>query len=71
MKIEEGKRYIRRDNTITPPMELYCSEFSGINVVFDPEHNWLYNNSEEFGHLVFGKSKREHSHDLIEEFKEK
>lgn len=69
MKIEEGKRYVRRDNTITPPLEHYGSNMRGFVVVEDTSNAYLYNNTE-FGHMIFGKNGKEHPCDLIEEFKE-
>lgn len=69
MRIHEGKRYVRRDGTITQPMEPYMQDLIGYAVVFDPETLWRYNNSEHGGN-VYGRSTREHEKDLIEEYNE-
>lgn len=48
LHLERGRRYIRRNGTITPPLEPCGDHF------FDPETNLYYSNAE-FGNQVLGE----------------
>jgi hypothetical protein len=48
LNLEIGRRYIRRNGTITPPLEPCGSSF------FDPESCRFFSN-HEFGNHVFGE----------------
>lgn len=63
MKLEVGKRYVRRDGTVTPPLvvDQWNSDW-----LCDPEHDIAYDNSF-LGHQVF--SFQEDECDLMEEYK--
>lgn len=65
-KIVAGRRYVRRNGTITPP--LVVSRFHDY-WLSDPETGMAYSDDPETGHLAipgFG----EHRHDLLAEAEE-
>lgn len=59
LHLDRGRRYIRRNGTITPPLKSRGDNF------FDPETSLFYSN-EEFGNQVYGAS-GEDADDLISE----
>lgn len=59
LRLEIGRRYIRRNGTITPPLEPCGNSF------FDPETNFFYSNAE-FGNHIYGPSYEE-DEDLVSE----
>jgi len=67
MLVYEGKRYIRRDGTVSPPLVVDHYE----EYLVDPETKWEFERPEqesEEGNLVYPGE--EHPHDLMEEYKE-
>ena len=59
LNLEIGRRYIRRNGTITPPLEPCGKSF------FDPESYLFYSNAE-FGNQVLGEMVQD-DEDLISE----
>lgn len=63
MKLEAGKRYVRRDGTISGELELYPRGW-----LQDPDTSLFFDPSdEEFGHLVFVGTKS-CAKDLVKEY---
>lgn len=59
LHLESGRRYVRRNGTITPPLEPCGNSF------FDPESCRFFSN-HEFGNRVFGEMMTD-ADDLISE----
>ncbi len=66
MKIEVGKRYVRRDGTVTKPLE---PDFMDTDHALDPETGFLYGTHDgKLDHQVF--SHMQMAADLISEYTE-
>lgn len=63
LKVEAGKRYVRRDGSVTPP--LMVDPLGWDNIVIDPQTELIYSSQEgdERGPFVF--SFREDAYDLM------
>lgn len=63
MKLEVGKRYVRRNNTVTPPLRKFRPFLIDRKtlLMYDPE-------DEERGWMAFPVSKTEHEHDLMKPY---
>lgn len=72
MKLEVGKRYVRRDGTISPNLvyDIYGSEEFGEYWLFDEDTKFVYSDQEVNGNMVT-PTLGEHPKDLLEEYKEK
>lgn len=67
MKIEVGKRYVRRDGSVTPPLE--PDFFTDTGFALEPERDFVYGTfGKPTDHQVF--SSEEHAADLISEYVE-
>ena len=64
MKLEVGKRYVRRDGTVTPPLTL-----DNDGDFLDPETMMAFDN-DDFGNLVFGSFMIRMESDLMQEYEE-
>ena len=70
MKLEVGKRYVRRDGSITLPLDYHYPNKDGVYAAFLTDGNYFYYPSdEEEGWKVLPLSLRSHKGDLIEEYK--
>lgn len=63
LSIEAGKRYKRRDGSITPELVL---KDNGEGFLMDPQQGWDYDPESDFGHQVVEFKGAMHPHDLIE-----
>lgn len=67
MKVELGKRYKRRDGTITPPLE-GSRLFPGL--LMDTEFAFVFDAADEEAGNMLLPEEGETEYDLIEEYKE-
>jgi hypothetical protein len=66
MKIEIGKRYVRRDGSVTKPLE---PDFMDTDYALDPDTQFVYGtHGEKLDHQVF--SYMQMAADLVEEYTE-
>ena len=66
MKLEAGKRYVRRDGTVSNPLVFGLFGFlcdTGTLMHFDPE-------DKAYGWMVRPESKQTHDHDLMAPYEE-
>lgn len=64
MKVENGKRYVRRDGKITNPLE-HCGP---IGFLFDSAHSCVYSAHDDDGHKIYESF--DDDGDLIQEFQQ-
>lgn len=64
--LEEGKRYVRRDGTVTE--KLVRKDFSGIEYLVDPDYCFLYDARDSSGNKVFSDPENQHDCDLVQEY---
>lgn len=65
MKLEAGRRYVRRDNTVTPPLVMDMDE----GYLYDPENKLYYDHLDpKDGWRIFPSSRKNHAADLVADF---
>lgn len=71
MKLEVGKRYVRRDDTVSPKLvyDPYGDEEDGNYWLLDEETGFVYSDYEADGNMVAPFSFGKHPKDLMEEYK--
>lgn len=70
MKLKDGKRYIRRDGTVSPELvyDPYGPEENGDYWLYDEETKFVYSDQDVNGNMVT-PSLGKHPKDLMEEYK--